>query len=157
MEFICYLAGPISGTSYDECVDWREHAVEELARHGILGMSPMRGKAYLKGLQQIGDSYPGTSMSSTRGIMTRDFFDCTRADVLIVNLLGAKKVSIGTVMEIAWAWQARIPVIVAMENEGNLHDHGMISEAIGFRVQTLEEALQVAVAVLLPVPHSTGL
>jgi hypothetical protein len=33
----------------------------------------------------------------------RDLFDVTRASVLFVNLLGAKIVSVGTVMEMAWA------------------------------------------------------
>jgi hypothetical protein len=35
--------------------------------------------------------------------MTRDRFDATRCDVLLVNLLGAERVSIGTMMEVAWA------------------------------------------------------
>lgn len=154
MEFIAYLAGPISGLSYDASVDWREEAVQQLKKYNILGMSPMRGKGYLKGLQKIADSYEGISMSSTRGIMTRDYFDCTRADILIVNFLGAQKVSIGTVMEVAWAYQNHTPVIVIIEPEGNVHDHGMMNEVFGFRVGSLEEAVTVAAAVLLPVPHS---
>jgi len=79
--------------------------------------------------------------------MTRDYFDCTTCDILIVNLLGYTRVSIGTVMEIAWAHAHRIPIICIME-EGNIHDHPMINEAIGFRVESVYDAIDVARAVL---------
>ena len=147
-----YLAGPITGLSYSGCTEWRASAIGELAKHGITGLSPMRGKEYLATLNEAmtadGNRYQkfGT-LSTNRGIMTRDHWDATRCDVLLVNLVGAKIVSIGTVMEIAWAWDNGIPVVCAME-EGNIHEHGMVLEAIGFRVHTLEEAIQVAIAIL---------
>ncbi len=88
-------------------------------------------------------------LSGPRGIMTRDRFDATRCDVLLVNLLGAAKVSIGTVMEIAWADLKRTPIVVAIENDGsNPHEHAMIGEAIGFRCGTLDEALDVVRSIL---------
>ncbi|MGZ5095552.1 MAG: hypothetical protein ACXWCH_30925, partial [Burkholderiales bacterium] len=81
-------------------------------------------------------------------VMTRDRFDATRCDVLLVNLLGTTRVSIGTVMEIAWADAKRIPIVVAMEPQGNPHEHMMIAEAIGFRVPTLDEALHIVKAII---------
>ena len=65
------------------------------------------------------------------------------------DLLGAERVSIGTVMEIAFAHAYRKPVVAAME-KGNAHEHAMLCEAIGFRCATLEEAADVARAILLP-------
>lgn len=149
MKFIAYLAGPISGTTYEGCTSWRDYAQLRLAPV-ILGMSPMRSKEYLSNETSIGDSYEDSVLSCQRGIMTRDFFDCGRADIIIVNLLNAERVSIGTVMEIAWAYQNKIPVIAIMEKQGNLHDHAMIREAIGFRVETVDQAIEVAKTVLLP-------
>ncbi len=149
MKFIAYLAGPISGASYGTATDWRQYAKMQL-EPSILGMSPLRAKDYLQNETAIGDSYEDSVLSCQRGIMTRDFNDCKRADILIVNLLGADRVSIGTVMEIAWAFSNRIPVVAIMEPKGNLHDHAMIREAIGFRVTSLDEAIEVAKAVLLP-------
>lgn len=146
-----YLAGPITGLSYDEGQDWRARAITHLAAHGINGLSPLRAKEYLRALPTLsgtGDEYAHMGVLSTaRGVMTRDRFDATRCDVLLVNLLGATRVSIGTVMEIAWADLKRTPIVVAME-PGNPHEHMMISEAIGFRVASLDEALHVVVAVL---------
>lgn len=166
-----YLAGPITGCTYDGCTDWRNQFAQSinmipLATHPASGpnkhlviqpgepryikcLDPMRAKSYLKSLgEMIYDEYPQDVLSCQRGIMTRDFFDCTRCDLVFVNLLGATRVSIGTVMEIAWAFQARIPVVAAIEETGNLHDHGMIREAIGFRLSTLEDAARTIRAIL---------
>jgi hypothetical protein len=58
--------------------------------------------------------------------------------------------SIGTIMELGWADAYRKPVVVAMEAEGNLHEHPMVREAIGYRLPTLDAALAVTKAILLP-------
>lgn len=145
-----YLAGPITGLTFEGCTDWREFAIKELKAVGITGLSPMRAKDYLKNETFIGDEYQNTVLSSSRGIITRDRWDTSRCDLLLVNFLGAERVSIGTVMEMAWADICRIPIIVVMEPVGDLHDHSMIREVTGFRVESLEEGLRVAKAILLP-------
>lgn len=150
-----YLAGPIAGCSYDGATGWRDYAITALARAGIKGLSPMRAKEYLAAVESdVGfsatcEEYGHLSpLSGPRGIMTRDRFDATRCNILFVNLLGATKVSVGTVMEIAWADLRRTPIVVAIEPEGNPHEHAMIGEAIGFRCATLAEALHVTRSIL---------
>jgi len=151
-----YLAGPISGLGYSDAVDWREDAIIALRESGIKGLSPMRAKEYLRTVQSdVGFSstcheYGHLSpLSGPRGIMTRDRFDATRCDVLLVNLLGAKKVSIGTVMEIAWADLKRTPIVTVIEADGsNVHEHCMVDQAIGFRTQSLSEAIHIVKAIL---------
>jgi hypothetical protein len=80
----------------------------------------MRAKEALADLESIsghGNEYKDRGpFATSRGVMTRDFFDCNRADVVLVNFVGAKTVSIGTVMEIAWAYQKHTPVVVAMDD-----------------------------------------
>ena len=53
------------------------------------------------------------------------------------------RVSIGTVMEIAWAYERRIPIIVVMK-EDNIHVHAMVNDCITYRVDTLEEGMYLA-------------
>jgi nucleoside 2-deoxyribosyltransferase len=146
-----YLAGPISGLNYAGATEWREAAIADLAAVGIRGLSPMRHKEILSGetdLDKNPERYAALDvMCSNRGITTRDRFDATRCDVIFVNLLNAAKVSIGTVLEIAWADAARIPIVAVME-PGNVHEHGMISELVGFVVPTVEEGLRVVKAIL---------
>jgi nucleoside 2-deoxyribosyltransferase len=149
--FTAYLAGPITGLDYAGATDWRDHATACLAPFGIKALSPLRSKGYLRGVESFsadGDVYRDLSVLSTnRGIMTRDRHDATRCDVLLVNLLGAERVSIGTVMEIAWADACRTPIVCAIEPKGNPHEHGMVLEAIGFRVTHLDDAINIVKAI----------
>lgn len=151
-----YLAGPITGLNYGACTDWRKYAKQQLESAGIQAWSsPMRGKEYLetvardKPFTADGNAYSSMGpLSSDRGIVTRDRWDATRCDVILVNFLGAKQVSIGTVFEIAWADLSRIPVVCCMEPTGNPHEHGFIKEAIGFRVETLDYGIDIVKAIL---------
>lgn len=152
-----YLAGPISGLNYDGCTEWRATAAHALGMFGIKGLSPMRAKEYLRDAYDAEGGFSATCeeyghlspLSGPRGIMTRDRFDATRCDVLLVNLLGAAKVSIGTMMELAWADLKRTPIVAVIEPDGsNVHEHCMVDQAIGFRCATLDEALHVVRSIL---------
>lgn len=146
-RYLCYLAGPITGCQYGECVDWREWFRKNLPAC-VEGLSPMRGKTYLKNLGAIKhQEYEDWVLCRDDAIMARDYFDCQRADVVVVNLLGAQRVSIGTVMEIAWCYQKHTPMVFIAE-KGNVHDHPMIRACGGFQVETVEEALHVVKAIL---------
>ncbi len=156
---LVYLAGPITGLSYAGCTDWREEAITHLGKFGIQGLSPLRGKEYLQNEKSISDNYDEgldgqskliATMSGQRGIYARDKFDCERADLVLVNMLGAQRVSIGTVMEIAWASGVGTPIVLVMEEQGNIHEHSMLREACAFRVDNLKDALHVTTAILAP-------
>ena len=154
MNGIVYLAGGIAGLVGDEAVSWRVEAANRLHwNYDIKTRNPMRGKSRLWGATTISSNFHdyekhGPAYSS-KAIMTRDFNDVKQCDALLVNLLGATKPSIGSVMELAWAYALQKPTVVVMEAEGNPHDnHPMIHESMGFRVTTLEEGIN-AVAVIL--------
>lgn len=146
-----YLAGPITGLTWEEATGWRQYMTLELKPHGITCYSPLRFKTFLSHLNgnKIADSYaPETSVLATpHGITMRDRWDATRCDVLFVNFLGAKQVSIGTVLEVSWADSKRVPIVIAME-EDNIHNHSMIKQCAGFVVPTLREGIDVVVALL---------
>lgn len=145
-----YLAGPITGLTHAGATDWRKEVEGELWVYGIKAISPMRGKDYLATVGELSghgrEYFDLNVMSQPRSVMTRDRFDATRCDALLVNFMGAKRVSIGTVMEIAWADAKRTPIIIASDND--VHDHMMINEAAGFRVPTLEDAVHIAKVML---------
>lgn len=142
-----YLAGPITGCSYDGSVNWRETMIKNLKEFGINGLSPMRCKEYLLKEKSIADQYSQKVLSSAKGITTRDRWDVSRCDLVLVNLLGAYKVSIGTCIEYGWADAFRKPIITVIE-ENNIHKHAMLLEVSGFVVNSLEEGMSVALALL---------
>jgi hypothetical protein len=149
--YLCYLSGPIAGLSYQTSAPWREYTTQAFPPH-ISGVSPMRGQRYLDipGREFGNEALQEFPLSTDRAIKTRNLFDTLRADALLVNLLGAERVSIGTVMEIAWAYDHNIPVIVAMEIEGNPHDHPMVRDCLSVRVASLDEAIEAVVAIVSP-------
>lgn len=146
-----YLAGPITNQSFDESEGWRNELKQLMKTSALLTraelFSPLRAKTYLHGASSIEAQYEGTVLSSCRGIMARDHWDVLTADAIVVDFTGAKKVSIGTVMEIAWAHDRRIPVIAIVDE---LHSHPMLLEAVSFPVKNLKEALHVLEALFLP-------
>jgi hypothetical protein len=153
-DFLCYLAGPIAGLDFAGGQSWREYVMSKLPQE-IRGISPLRAKGErLVRVGIINDSYEDNPLTSAKGINTRDRFDCTRADCIIMNLLGASKVTIGTMIEIGWADAARRPIILVMEKD-NIHNHPMVRECAGFIVDNLDEAITVCEAILMPEGYGT--
>jgi nucleoside 2-deoxyribosyltransferase len=150
-DFLVYLAGPISGLTYDDGQDWREYAAANLPQE-IRAISPLRAKRdLLKDVGKIQDAYENNPFTSTTGITARDKFDCMRADAVLFNMAGAKTVSVGTCIEFGWASAKVNPIIITiMEKSGNLHDHPMVRGVTGFRVETLDEGLQALERILMP-------
>jgi nucleoside 2-deoxyribosyltransferase len=146
-----YLSGPISGLRYAEAREWRDVAAESLAEEGIVALTPLRGKNFLEKIDGplLKAGHPTKPLSTPKGIVTRDRWDAMRCDVMLVNLLGATDVTIGTMIEYGWADAARNPIITVMEPEGNIHDHAFIREMSGYVVDTLEEGIAIAKAILL--------
>ena len=153
MSFLVYLAGPITGLSFGQATDWRldaRQALKKMSNGQIESLDPMRHKDYLADETTLGDTYDERIMSSQRGIYGRDRFDCMRSDLLLVNMLGAQRVSIGTCMEIAWASSKNTPVVLVMEEEGNPHEHAMLREACYWRTPRLDEGLSLVYRILCP-------
>ena len=155
MPYKVYLAGPIRGLNWKETNSWREVVAKYLPSH-IVALSPLRGKEeYLSkpgvgDLDRIKDAYTEYPLSTPLAILGRDRWDATRCDVLFVNLLDADKVSIGTVMEIAWADSKRIPILLVMEDKNNIHEHAMLTNSITWRVNTLDAGVDLLKKILTP-------
>ena len=148
-----YLAGPIKGLNYDGATTWREYAKEKLAACGLNGFSPMRAKPYLKNETAIDASdtnYNQFPMSRDGAVVCRDRYDATTCDVLLVYLLGAKAISIGTITEIGWADSLRVPIVLVMEDSGNPHEHMFLRQLCAFRVNNLDEGLHIVKSILIP-------
>lgn len=143
-----YLAGPISGLTYDGAQSWRD-AVKDALAPRIHAYSPLRAKQHLRAHGVLEQSYETSPLSTDRGINTRDHHDCMTCDLIFCYLLGAPRISVGTVMEVAWAFAYRKPLVLVMEPTGNLHDHPMLRECVGFRTNDLDEAIQITRSILL--------
>jgi len=135
-----YLARPISGCSYSEVVDYYEDTVAVLKGYGYDVLYPMCGKEYLRNEIEFKAEGYGQPLSTNRAIVGRDRWMVRQSDIVFANLAGSTHVSIGTVSELAWAFDNKKHVIVVMEKE-NVHRHAFVLEFADVIFETTEEAL----------------
>lgn len=147
-QHLVYLAGPIADKTYDEATAWRRKAAQALSDVAHC-LDPMRGKDSLRGGDRpLGCYYRGSHpLSTPSGITTRDRWDVSRADVVLMNLLGAESITIGTMIEVGWADAYRKPIVLVME-DGNAHDHPIVRSCSGFVVPTLDEGTAIVRSLL---------
>lgn len=150
MRGTVYLAGPITHAgSYDKATCWRHEADQALFDLGIRALSPMRDHEFLAGnwnrMQSDGSYEHPLTLPS--GIVGRDSFDVKRCDVMLVNLLDAKRVSIGTMIEYGWA-SAMGKVIITVMREDSIHDHAMLKELSTYIVDDIEEGIALCDSVI---------
>lgn len=167
-----YLAGPITGLTYAGATDWRVGFTKDLRALGHVGVSPMRGKEYLRdvykdeilskgtatgyyqgsaaeaedALQKAYEQFP---MSGEQGIYGRDTFDVKHCECTLANLAGAALPSFGTVMELQRAYDHDRYALLVLK-DGDLHDHPFVRRAASIIVPDLKTALQVIAAMGAP-------
>ena len=152
-----YLAGPIDGMSFAEGNGWRERAIKKLGGFGIKALSPQRGKNYVAADPEVAEVMDFAKqemvlsvhpMSTSSMIFTRDKFDALNCDVLLVNFQGAQRRSIGTAMEIAWAYQQGKPIIVIVDESDQLHSvHPMLRQTFSHVTTSLEEGINIVASI----------
>lgn len=125
MKHTVYLSGPMGGCTFEEMTGWRKQAEKELNSDSVKCTLPTRS---------ITPKYH--PHETDRWINRRDHFDCTKASAVLVNLQGMKSISVGTVMEIAWAYDRHIPVVCIVDKEPK--KHGIIHEGTSLFVNAPE-------------------
>lgn len=105
---VVYLAGLIS-TAVPESLQWRIEATPVLEDAGFEVLSPMRGKDPAR-LKHDGLVDPYLTASD---VVQRDYHDIIRSTVVLAHLetFEGPRPLLGTIAELAWCWQLRIPVV----------------------------------------------
>jgi nucleoside 2-deoxyribosyltransferase len=135
-----YLAGPISGKGYDEVVSHYKQKSELLVGWGYEVLCPMTGKSYLRnGIELRAEGY-GFPVSTNHAIFERDKWMVGNSDIVFADLYtSGDRVSIGTMMEMAWAALLGKHCIAVIP-EGNIHRHAFALEAADIVFETEQEA-----------------
>jgi len=143
MKKFIYLAGPIAGCDKGEANDWRNNVCERLV-DGIIGISPLRceplikerydeAKDFVDGSGQYKDKRFGTPAA----IQGKNWLDTKSCDLILAYL---PKVSVGTIMEIAWGIALDKPIILVCSDAGIIN-HPLISENINWVFDNFDDAL----------------
>jgi len=129
MKQFVYLSGPMGGCTFKEMSTWREYVATKLDSPTLKCIIPTRSFS-AKFIPKETDKW----------INRRDYFDCVRSQCLLVNFIGMKSLSIGTIMEIAWAYQKQINIVCVCEPDGP-QNHPMLKDSITHEVASLDEGI----------------
>lgn len=123
-----YCATPMTGRSFGDVLEYYQNLTVFLKKVGFDVLCPMVCKTHLKAEQQLAAHGIKHPISTDHAIIERDRWMVQHSDVIYTNLLGANRVSIGSVMELAWAYDKGKHTIVVMEKD-NIHQHSFVLEA----------------------------
>lgn len=126
MDYVyVYLAGPMEGCTDEEATGWRNHVMKnmrrtitqetptgvpiEIPKASFYFLNPM-----LRDYRHLNDDHKAVQMIAPE-VVQLDKRDINKADVVFVN---ATKKSVGTSMEVLYAWEKKkIVVCVVPEDE----------------------------------------
>ena len=137
MKHTLYLLGLIN-TDIPETIAWRVRAAECL-EDTFNVLDPLRGKHAL--CCTTVDSGITSSAASGKSILTRDYQDVMRSDVILANLqnYGSQRPMVGSMMEMAWAWENRTPVVAICGISSNVYSHDYLMRNHPFVSQIVTE------------------
>ena len=147
MKPTIYLAGPISGLTWDQALTWREQTVIHLAKHfHILDpLKPQRGKMTNRMDIITGPSREATDLPihfTGSGLVTSDEFYVRKSDFLFVNFLySSDQISAGTLWEMGLAWGLNKFIVTVIQPE-NIHDNVFVRRRSHIFVPTYGEAIE---------------
>ncbi len=145
MSTSIYLAGHITGLSYEAATAWREEATATLTVLDFLVRSPMREKEELREHFQnnpLPSGEYGTGNPISEKPFPRDVYDIRHSDIILVNLLPGEEAglgpSVGTLVEIGIAYALNKYLIVV---SGEERQHPFVVDPADYVLPRLEDAL----------------
>lgn len=134
-----YLAHPVSGLSYEDVANYYVGMSMLLKQAGYTILSPMTAKECLRTEKKLRAHGYDNPISTNHAIIERDRWMVCKADIVYVNLMNATDVSIGCMMELAWAHDRGKHTVVSVP-EDNVHRHAFVLEAADIVFDNHEDA-----------------
>ncbi len=142
-----YLAGPIGGLAFDKVEAGYAEKARRLEKYYDV-MVPIVAHDCLRGednLKTHGFVHP---VVSDHAIIERDRWMVIGSELMLADLAHADRVSIGTMMELAWAHDHGLHTVTVME-PGNIHEHAFVFEASDVVFSDLEDALDYLISIAI--------
>lgn len=139
-----YLAGPITGKTASEANDWRESFSRALAESGFVGVSPLRCEP-IRGNVYNSSTESDPMFGTPRAIASKNYLDVQRCDLTLCYFptkQTEQRVSLGTVIELAWAFSLRKPTILVSDYAPIL-EHPVMQANAGWIVKDLDQAMEI--------------
>lgn len=111
-DFNIYLAGAMQGIGFDESNTWRNNIIKSFGNvYSYNNVKCINPNDYY--------NFKEVSYDSQREVMEFDLYKVRHSDLIIVNFKNV--VSLGTMAELAVAYENKIPIIGLNEEHNELH------------------------------------
>ena len=138
-----YLAGYIQGIVIEKCIAWRKQIRKHYDDWKGAGVPyPITWMDPLNGEEDVSDNGLNSNVPS-QAIFTRDYQCVKRADLLVVNTdtFGQDRPLLGTIFELAWAFEHHVPVIMITKEE-MYKKHPFLEHNVAWYFENVEELLE---------------
>ena len=137
-----YLAGPISGLTKEEAFGWRDCLKNKLEYLPNVRVFAPEQVDFLEGHGDGSASYL-QEVDRQRGeeAAQKDFNAICCSNIVLFNLLYTRKVSVGTLIEMGWAFTLGKYVLVVLQ-PGTVYDHSFVHWCANRIVETVDEAIE---------------
>ncbi len=143
-----YLFGPVTGLTFEKADAWRKRAKKVLKPYGIKCIDPMRSLKFLKKdgpISGTGREYKD-ELAKPAAVVMQNLRAVEKCDIMVGNLQGATRVSIGSVAELSWAFiKQKMVMAMVDEKEGNPHDHMHVNHMIHVKVNTFDALMNAVI------------
>lgn len=154
-----YLSGPITGLEYGGArYGWRQEFSQQIAftDSDAVMLSPMRHEGHLAEMKtamsvdalKAYEKEKNHIFSHPKMIVSKDMLDIDECTIMVVNLLGAAKVSQGTIWEMGYAKAKGKQIVVIKSKDDNIHTSPFITESASIVVDNLEDAVMIVASLL---------
>jgi len=141
--FSVYLAGYMNEKKLKDCLVWRKKIISHynnwkgIEKYPICWLDPFNGELKEMHMEGLKGNIPENS------ILHRDYKAVVSADLVVANLntFNAKRPLVGTICEIAWAWEKHTPIVV-ISKEKHFTEHPFIKNFASWIVSDVEELLK---------------
>ena len=134
-----YTVGSISGLTKEQVEEYftgSKHYFESL---GYTVFNPMSGKGQLRVDKIYRAKDYRHPVATNRAIIGRDRWMVGQADVIYANFSNSQMASIGSMFELAWAYELKKHIVAVIPKE-NIHQHAFVLQACDIIFETEEEA-----------------
>lgn len=138
-----YLAGFISGQEYEKCAERFRKKQAIFKAHGFEVFMPLTSQKHLRVGFQIESKGYTEPPAKDHAIFERDKWMVEQADIIFVDMIGDEtKVSIGMMMELAWASLLGKHTVACLKPDNPFHHHAFVYEAVDVLFEDRDEAIQ---------------
>jgi hypothetical protein len=143
-----YLAGYIQGSCIEKCVEWRkrirnyyenwEDSEGNIKPYPIDFLDPLNGENFSEiSPDGLKGCFP------PKAIVHKDYICVKKSDLIICNTdtFGEDRPLIGTLYELAWAFEFKKPVIM-ITNNIVFEQHPFVIDTVSWYVKSVEELLE---------------